>query len=41
LFLEKIEEKSEGPMTVTIDSSMLSGLGTPEEEALIPAGSIH
>ena len=41
MLLERIEEKSEGPKTVTIDPSLLSGLGTAEEEALVPAESVH
>lgn len=40
VFLEQIEEKSVGPKTVTIDPSLLSGYGLPEDEGVLAAGTI-
>lgn len=35
VFLEKIEEKSEGPKKIAIDPSLLSGFGSPEDESVL------
>ena len=40
MFLEKIEERSEGPKTVTIDPALLSGFGRPEDEAVVSPTSV-
>jgi DNA-binding transcriptional regulator YiaG len=38
--LERIEERSEGSKTVTIDPTLLSGFGSPEEEAVLSSNSV-
>ncbi len=40
-FLDRIEQKSEGSKRVTIDPSLLSGIGCPEDESIVTSKPIY